>query len=44
MFCQNCGSQVDENASAFCPNCGAPVNNSQANAGNNQNAQNNQGT
>lgn len=43
MFCPNCGSQVDENASAFCPNCGAPVNNSQANAGNSQNAQNNQG-
>ena len=40
MFCPNCGSQVDENATSFCPNCGAPVNNGQANPGNNQNAQN----
>ena len=33
MYCQNCGSPVDDNA-AFCPNCGASV------GGRGQNGQN----
>lgn len=27
MFCENCGTQVEDGAK-FCPNCGTPVNNS----------------
>lgn len=33
MFCKNCGSEIDSNAS-FCPNCGFNLN--EANQGNNQ--------